>query len=160
MWLCVYSCYSYLMGYALCRRPLTIARCSKIADSWHLQKEHRFVVHQIVIWHAWCLYSGVLRDPGSILGHWGAQERTLRGPGLDFYWFVTDLETSFWQFLMNFEQTRCILSRCFQGSFSQGFWDWIWTSRIGKQGVAMAKTTFTEIGLLMISELVSMFLVA
>ena len=25
----------YLMGYALCRRPLTIAHCFKIADSLH-----------------------------------------------------------------------------------------------------------------------------
>ena len=30
-----------------------------------------------VIWHAWCLHVGVLGDPGTILGHWGTQERTL-----------------------------------------------------------------------------------
>ena len=74
----------YLMGCALCRRPLTIAHCSKIADSWHFCKLIlAFLVPKLVIWHARCLHFGVAGDPGTILGHWGAQERTLWGPGLD-----------------------------------------------------------------------------
>ena len=63
-----------------------------------------------VIWHAWCLYFGVLGDPGTILGrywddpgtilgHWKAQGRTLYGPGLDFIDFLLILGTDFESFL-------------------------------------------------------------
>ena len=58
------------MGYALCRRPPIIAHCCRIADSWHCC--HRILASlapRPVIWHAWWLNSGVLGDPGSILGH-------------------------------------------------------------------------------------------
>ena len=30
-----------------------------------------------MIWRPWCLHFGVLADSETILGHWGAQERTL-----------------------------------------------------------------------------------
>ena len=33
-----------------------------------LQPVLRFMVPMGVIWHAWCLYFGVLEDPGTILG--------------------------------------------------------------------------------------------
>ena len=33
-----------------------------------LQPDIRFMVPMGVIWHAWCLYFGVLGDPGTILG--------------------------------------------------------------------------------------------
>ena len=66
------------MGYAPCRRPPTIAHCSRIADSLDCCKRIlEFLVPKPVIWHAWWLHFGVLGDPGAILGHWGAQERTL-----------------------------------------------------------------------------------
>ena len=68
-----------------------------------LQTDLRFMVSMRVIWHAWCLYFGVLGDPGTILepfwddpgtilGHWGAQGTTLRGPGLDFtdFWLIEE----------------------------------------------------------------------
>ena len=42
------------------------------------------LVPKRVIWHACCLHFGVPGDPGTILEHWGAEERTLRGPGFDF----------------------------------------------------------------------------
>ena len=32
------------------------------------QTDFRFMVPMGVIWHAWCLYFGVLEDPGTILG--------------------------------------------------------------------------------------------
>ena len=71
--------YIYLTGY-LCRPPLTIAHCCKIADSRPFCKQ---------ILDFWCpnLSFGILGAfwrPG-ILGHLGAQERTLSGPGLAFY---------------------------------------------------------------------------
>ena len=50
------------------------------------------------IWHAWCLHFGVRGDPGTILGHWGAQERTLWGQGLDFNRFLVHLGTPFREF--------------------------------------------------------------
>ena len=57
-----------------------------------LQADLRFMV-PMHVWHAWRLYFdfGVLGDPGTILGHWGAQEGTLGGPGLDFIEFLVDL---------------------------------------------------------------------
>ena len=66
------------MGYALCRRPPIIAHCFRITDSWHCCKRILApLVPQLVMWHAQWLHFGVLGDPGVILGHWGAQERTL-----------------------------------------------------------------------------------
>ena len=42
------------MGYALCRRPPIIARCTRITDSWHCCKRIlAFLVPQPVIWYAW-----------------------------------------------------------------------------------------------------------
>jgi hypothetical protein len=49
------------MGYALCRRPPTIAHCARIADSWDCCKRIlAFLVPKLVIWHAWWLHFGVL----------------------------------------------------------------------------------------------------
>ena len=54
------------MGYALCRLPPIIGHCFKIEDFWHCCKRIlASLVHRPVIWHAW-----------TILGHWGAQQRT------------------------------------------------------------------------------------
>ena len=84
------------MGYGLCRRPppLLIALGLQLlgisaSRSWH------FLVRKPVIWHAWWLHFGVLAEPGTILGHWGAQQRTLSGQGLDFYRFLADLGKPF-----------------------------------------------------------------
>ena len=66
------------MGYALCRRPTNIVHCTRIADYWHCCKRIlAFLVPRLVIWHAGWLNVGVLGVPGTILGHWGAQQRTL-----------------------------------------------------------------------------------
>ena len=60
-------CIVSLMGYVLCRRPLTIVDCSKIADSWHFYEQmFRFLVRKLV-----------LGGLATILEHWGAPERTL-----------------------------------------------------------------------------------
>ena len=55
------------MGYALCRRPLTIARCSKIVDSWQFCKQ---------ISDFWCpnLSFGMLG--ASNLAFWGTLGRS------------------------------------------------------------------------------------
>ena len=57
-----------------------------------------------VIWHAWCLYFGVLGDPGTILGRsWddpGTLEDTRKDPvssRLGFYRFFVDLGYPFWK---------------------------------------------------------------
>ena len=72
-------------------RPLLIFQdCGFLA---FLQTDLRLLVPEHVIWHAWCLQLGVLRDLGTILGHWGAQERALWSPGLDFEWFLVHLGT-------------------------------------------------------------------
>ena len=82
---------TYLMGYAFCRRPPIIAHCFRIADSWHCCKRIlSYLGRKLVIWHDWWLHFGVLGDPGLILCHWGAYQRTLWGPGLDFYRFLVD----------------------------------------------------------------------
>ena len=64
-----------------------------------------FRVPMSVIWHVWRLYFGVLRDPrtilgrswddpGTILGHWGAQRGPVRSR-LGFYRFFVDFGDPF-----------------------------------------------------------------
>ena len=67
-----------------------------------LQPVLRFMVPMGVIWHAWCLYFGVLEVPGTILGRsWddpGTLEGTRKGPvrsRLGFYRFVVDFGDPF-----------------------------------------------------------------
>ena len=62
-----------LMGYALCRRPPTIADCSRIADSWHCCKRIlASLVHQPVVSHDWWLHFGVLGDSCAFFGTLGS----------------------------------------------------------------------------------------
>ena len=44
-----------------------------------LQPDLRFMVPLGVIWHAWCLYFGVLGDPGSTLGRSWDDPEALEG---------------------------------------------------------------------------------
>ena len=62
-----------------------------------LRPDLRFMVPMGVIWHAWCLYFGVLEVPGTILGRsWddpGTLGGTRKGPvrsRLGFYRFFVD----------------------------------------------------------------------
>ena len=87
------------MGYALCRRPLTIANCSRIADSCHLGKRILgFFGTQAC--HLACLVPPLWRlggpwdDPGT-LG--GTRKDTLRSR-LRFYWFSKNLGAPVWKF--------------------------------------------------------------
>ena len=87
---------NYLMGYALCRRPPTIAHCFGIADSWHCCKWIlAFFVRKPVIWHDWWLHFGVLGDPGTPIGTLGSITKdTLRSrPGLftDCWWILVPM---------------------------------------------------------------------
>ena len=85
-----------LMGCALCRRPLTIARCSEILDFGHFWICILLVlVPKPIVWQACGLHFGILGGPGTIQEHLGAQERRPWGPGLDFYRFGADLGTPF-----------------------------------------------------------------
>ena len=116
------------MGYALCRRPLTIAHCTKIADSWYICKS---------ISDFWCpnLWFGILGAStlaswgtlGRSWDTWGAQEKTLWGPGLDFHRFpIKDFFlTVFW---MPWIRKGVFCHACFQVSFSGDFGVWIWMS--------------------------------
>ena len=74
-----------LMGYALCRRPLTISHFFKIEDSWHICK-------RILDFRCTNLLFGVSGastltywgKPGTSLGPSGAQTKTLWRSGVDF----------------------------------------------------------------------------
>ena len=64
-----------------------------------LQPVLRFMVPMGVIWHAWCLYFGVLEVPGTILGRSWDDPGTLEGtrkdlvrPRLGFCRFFNDLK--------------------------------------------------------------------
>ena len=61
-------------------------------------------------------------DPGTILGHWRAQGRTLWGPGLDFIDFLMILGTHSESFLGIFRQQKSFFHIYFQVVFSVGFW--------------------------------------
>ena len=56
-------------------------------------------------------------DPGTILGHWRAQGRTLWGPGLDFIDFLMILGTHSESFLGIFGPKNKIFSYLFPGCF-------------------------------------------
>ena len=99
-----------------------------------------------VIWHAWCLYFGVLGDPETILGRsWdiGGHEE---GPCevqawilLIFSWFLGPILRAFWELL---DQKRSFFSISISRllfllllSLNLGVWDWktcIWHGRYCK----------------------------
>ena len=68
---------------------------------------------KLAIWHAWCLNFGVLGDPGTIMGHWPAEERTFQGPGLGFYLFLVIYGFHFEGYL-GFKNVYASMDRCFQ----------------------------------------------
>ena len=86
-----------------CRRPPWLARWLLVARFLaFLRPDLRFMVPMGVIWHAWCLYFGVLEVPGTILGRsWddpGTLEGTRKGPvrsRLGFYRFFSDFGDPF-----------------------------------------------------------------
>ena len=95
-----FDCDSYLMGYALCRRPPIIAHRIRIAESWHCCKRIlASLVPTPVIWHVGEFNFVVLRNFGTIVGHLGAQQRTLWGPCSGFLQFSIYLGASVWKFV-------------------------------------------------------------
>ena len=69
-----------------CRRPLTIAHCSKTSDFvWGWEQLLPFLVLKFVIWQASRLHFGILGDPGTILRHLVTPGRTPWGPGFDLF---------------------------------------------------------------------------
>ena len=93
------------MGCALCRRPLTIARCSEILDFGHFWRCILLVlVPKPIVWQACGLHFGILGGPGTIQEHLGAQERRPWGPGFDFYRFLVEFGTLFWKLSGHFVQ--------------------------------------------------------
>ena len=97
----VSSCWgaANLMGYALCRRPLTIAHCFKIVDSWHLWKR----ISGFCCLHFVKLSFG---EPGaSTLASWGTLGRSwdiykkeqLEVQPWSFIDFLLGLGTFFWK---------------------------------------------------------------
>ena len=127
-----------------------------------LQPDLRFMVPLGVIWHAWCLYFGVLGDPGTILGRsWddpGTLEGTRKDPvssRLGFYRFFVDLGDPFWE-LFGYFWTK---KEYFFISISRLLFLMIFGSKFGCLGSekqafgveVLQKSTFAEIGFLMIS---------
>ena len=93
-------------------------------------------------------------DPGTILGHWRAQGRTLWGPGLDFIDFLVILGTHSESFVGTFGQKKQFFSYLFPGCFfcwflglNLGVWDWKNKNLAWK---VLQKSTFAEIGFLVI----------
>ena len=81
-------------------------------------------------------------DPGTILGHWRAQGRTLGGPGLDFIDFLLILGTHSERFLGTFGPKKKFFSYLFPGCFfcwflglNLGVWDWK-KHAFGMEGIA------------------------
>ena len=93
-------------------------------------------------------------DPGTILGHWRAQGRTLWGPGLDSIDFLLISATDFESFLGSFGPKKKIFSYLFSGCF---FW-WFLGLNLGVRDCknkhlawkVLQKSTFAEIGFLVI----------
>ena len=130
---CCKSCPCDELSYGL--RPLPPA-----PDHCSLLEHCRFLaLWQADLWDAWWLHFGVLGDPEAILGHWGTQERTLWGPGLEFYRCLVSLETLFWQFFEYIGQDNVYLVMLVSRFFSNGFWVWTWMSRIGKLSILQAR---------------------
>ena len=123
-----------------------------------LQPVLRFMVPMGVIWHAWCLYFGVLEDPGTILRRSWDSGGHREGPCevqawilLIFWWFWGPILRVFWVLL---DQKRSFFSYLFPGCFfcwflglNLGVWDWKNKHLAWK---VLQKSTFAEIGFLVI----------
>ena len=108
-----------LMGCALCRRPLTIARCSEIVDFGHFWRCILLVlVPKPIVWQACGLHFGILGGCGTIQEHLGAQERIPWGPGLDFYRFWVDFGSAF---RVPWTKIGVFFHACFQVTFLKDF---------------------------------------
>ena len=127
----------HLMGYALCRRPPTIAHYFKIVDSWHFYKQIR---------GSWCpdLSFGMLG--ASTLASWGTLRRSWdSGEHKKDHWkvrawifidlagFRDTILTAFW-FWDTLDKKCVFWYTCFLASdfVSNVCWVWIWMSGIGK----------------------------
>ena len=80
-----------------------------------LRPDLRFMVRMGVIWHAWCLYFGVLGDPGTILGRSWALEGTRKDlvrSRLGFCRFFDDFGSPFWKLFGHFwtKKKVCFIS--------------------------------------------------
>ena len=130
------ECYTYLMGYALCRWPLPIAYCFKIVVSLHFCKQI------LDSWgpncHLTCLLPPLWRpggpwdDPGA---SGSTRNDTLRSRLkllLIFGGFRDPILKACWAPWTN----KCVFcSACFQASFSDDFWLCIWVSGIGERSI-------------------------
>ena len=91
-----------------------------------LQPVLRFMVPMGVIWHAWCLYFGVLGDPGTILerswdigGHKEGACGVQAWIFIDFGWISGP---HFDSFSGTLDQNRYLFSCLFPGDFLKRFW--------------------------------------
>ena len=92
-----------------------------------------------VIWHAWCLYFGVLGDPGTILGRSWDIGGHKEGPCevqawilSIFWWFRGPILRGFWLLL---DQRRRFFHIYFQVVFSDDFWVWNWVAGVAKTSI-------------------------
>ena len=135
--------------------PLLNVWCLAISwmpDSWHFcDRSQVYSAHGC---HLACLVPLLWRpgepwdDPGTILGHWRAQGRTLWGLGLDFIDFLLILGTHSESFLGTFGPylfPGCDF--CWFLGLNSGVWDWKSMHLAWK---VLQKSTFAEIGFLVI----------
>ena len=134
----------WLGGFLLCVFGFLNSSAEMCAGSWMLDSCH-FCNQFSGLWCPWVSFGmlgastlaswGTLGqswdDPGTILGHWRAQGRTLWGPGLDFVDFLMILGTHSESFLGIFGPKKKIYSYLFPGCFfcwflgvNFGVWDW------------------------------------
>ena len=106
------------MGYGLCSGPwsLLIALGLQILGVV-VDGSEALLVRKLVIWHARCFHFRVLGNPWTILGHQGAKQRMLYGPGLDFHRFSMDLVTDFGGLFCTLDEKRVSFSCLFPGCF-------------------------------------------
>jgi len=93
-----------------------------------LQQVLRFMVPMGVIWHAWCLYFGVLKDPGTILRRSWDSGGHREGPCevqawilLIFWWFWGPILGAF---LVLLDKRNSFFHIYFQVAFSDDFRVW------------------------------------
>ena len=91
-----------------------------------LQPDLRFMVPMGVIWHAWCLYFGVLGDPGTILGRsWDIGEHK-KGHCEVQAWILLIFGRFrvpiYRDFSVHLDRKTEFFHIYFQGAFSNDFW--------------------------------------
>ena len=108
----------YLTGFALCRRPLTIAHRSKAFDSWHFGETDIVIVGaKPVIWQACCLTFACWGTLGRSRGTLEHKKGDLGVQAWVFIDFRSISGPCFENFLGTFDENSCLLFMLVSRSF-------------------------------------------